>query len=304
MRKALLWASTNPFLAERLPKMSFVRRATRRFMPGESLEEALLEAERLSNKGMGTLITLLGENLSSIDQADHVLNEYLEVLREASKRRLDLEVSVKLTQLGLDFGSDIAQEGLKKLVEATSSIVWIDMESSDYVDLTLDIYRNVKLTKPNLGLCLQSYLRRTEDDLQNLVALDSPIRLVKGAYKEPREVAYAQKSKVDEYYLRLSKTLLEARTNGGQARPVIATHDTRMIEDANRMAAELGARKDDYEFAMLYGIERTEQERLANSGYIVRVLISYGSSWFPWYMRRLAERPANVWFVLKQLFRR
>lgn len=304
MRKALLWASTNPFLAERLPKMSFVRRATRRFMPGESLEEALLEAERLSNKGMGTLITLLGENLSSIDQADHVLNEYLEVLREASKRGLDLEVSVKLTQLGLDFGSDIAQEGLKKLVEATSSIVWIDMESSDYVDLTLDIYRNVKLTKPNLGLCLQSYLRRTEDDLQNLVALDSPIRLVKGAYKEPREVAYAQKSKVDEYYLRLSKTLLEARINGGQARPVIATHDTRMIEDANRMAAELGARKDDYEFAMLYGIERTEQERLANSGYIVRVLISYGSSWFPWYMRRLAERPANVWFVLKQLFRR
>ena len=304
MRKALLWASTNPFLAERLPKMSFVRRATRRFMPGESLEEALLEAERLSNKGMGTLITLLGENLSSIDQADHVLNEYLEVLREASKRGLDLEVSVKLTQLGLDFGSDIAQEGLKKLVEATSSIVWIDMESSDYVDLTLDIYRNVKLTKPNLGLCLQSYLRRTEDDLQNLVALDSPIRLVKGAYKEPREVAYAQKSKVDEYYLRLSKTLLEARINGGQARPVIATHDTRMIEDANRMAAELGARKDDYEFAMLYGIERTEQERLANSGYIVRVLISYGSSWFPWYMRRLAERPANVWFVFKQLFRR
>jgi len=304
MRKALLWASTNPFLAERLPKMSFVRQATRRFMPGESLEEALLEAERLSNKGMGTLVTLLGENLSSIDQADDVLNEYLEVLREASKRGLDLEVSVKLTQLGLDFGSDIAQERLRTLVEATSSIVWIDMESSEYVDLTLDIYRNVKLAKPNVGLCLQSYLRRTEDDLENLVVLDSPIRLVKGAYKEPREVAYAQKSKVDEYYLRLSKILLEARINGGQARPVIATHDTRMIENTNRMAAELGARKDDYEFAMLYGIERTEQERLANSGHIVRVLISYGSSWFPWYMRRLAERPANVWFVLKQLFRR
>ena len=304
MRKALLWASTNPFLAERLPKMSFVRQATRRFMPGESLEEALLEAERLSNKGMGTLVTLLGENLSSIDQADDVLNEYLEVLREASKRGLDLEESVKLTQLGLDFGSDIAQERLRTLVEATSSIVWIDMESSEYVDLTLDIYRNVKLAKPNVGLCLQSYLRRTEDDLENLVVLDSPIRLVKGAYKEPREVAYAQKSKVDEYYLRLSKILLEARINGGQARPVIATHDTRMIENTNRMAAELGARKDDYEFAMLYGIERTEQERLANSGHIVRVLISYGSSWFPWYMRRLAERPANVWFVLKQLFRR
>ena len=304
MRKALLWASTNPFLAERLPKMSFVKQATRRFMPGESLEEALLEAERLSNKGMGTLVTLLGENLSSIDQADDVLNEYLEVLREASKRGLDLEVSVKLTQLGLDFGSDIAQERLRTLVEATSSIVWIDMESSEYVDLTLDIYRNVKLAKPNVGLCLQSYLRRTEDDLENLVVLDSPIRLVKGAYKEPREVAYAQKSKVDEYYLRLSKILLEARINGGQARPVIATHDTRMIENTNRMAAELGARKDDYEFAMLYGIERTEQERLANSGHIVRVLISYGSSWFPWYMRRLAERPANVWFVLKQLFRR
>ena len=303
MRKALLWASTNPFLAERLPRMGFVKRATSRFMPGESLEEALAEAEVMSVKGIGTLVTLLGENLSSIEDADAVLDQYLGVLRDVTKRGLDAEISIKLTQLGLDFGPEIAQEGLRRLAEATSSIVWIDMESSDYVDVTLDIFRNVKLTHSNLGLCLQSYLRRTGNDLENLLPLDPSIRLVKGAYKEPREVAYARKSEVDKHYLRLSHILLNARLNGAAARPVIATHDKRMIESVNRIADELGVQREDYEFAMLYGIERTEQDRLARSGHVVRVLICYGSSWFPWYMRRLAERPANVWFVAKQLFR-
>jgi proline dehydrogenase len=177
------------------------------------------------------------------------------------------------------------------------------MERSDYVDVTLEIFRNVMLTNTNLGLCLQSYLRRTENDLESLLPLDPSIRLVKGAYKEPKEVAYPHKREVDEHYFQLSRVLLEARLNGGMARPVIATHDTRMIESVNRMAVELGVGKDDYEFAMLYGIERQEQNRLVGLGHVVRVLISYGSSWFPWYMRRLAERPANVWFVAKQLFR-
>ena len=303
MRKALLWASTNPFLAERLPRMGFVKRATSRFMPGESWEEAFTEADRLSTRGMGTLVTLLGENLNSIDQADIVLDEYLGVLQDVSEAGIDLEISVKLTQLGLDFGSEVAQERLSRLAEATRSLVWIDMESSDYVDVTLEIFRNVMSTNKNLGLCLQSYLRRTEDDLDNLLPLDPSIRLVKGAYKEAKELAYPHKREVDEHYFTLSRTLLHARLNGGMARPVIATHDTRMIESVNRMAVELGVGKDDYEFAMLYGIERQEQNRLVGLGHVVRVLISYGSSWFPWYMRRLAERPANVWFVAKQLFR-
>lgn len=303
MRKALLWASTNPFLAERLPRMGFVKQATSRFMPGESWEEVLTEADELATKGIGTLVTLLGENLNSIDQADVVLDEYLCVLQDASEAGLDLEISVKLTQLGLDFGPEVAQERLRRLAASTPFLVWIDMESSDYVDVTLEVFRNVMLTNTNLGLCLQSYLRRTENDLESLLPLDPSIRLVKGAYKEPKEVAYPHKREVDEHYFQLSRVLLEARLNGGMARPVIATHDTRMIESVNRMAAELGVGKDDYEFAMLYGIERREQYRLANSGHVVRVLISYGPSWFPWYMRRLAERPANVWFVAKQLFR-
>jgi len=272
-------------------------------MPGESWEEALTEAGELATKGMGTLVTLLGENLNSIDQADVVLDEYLGALQDASEAGLDLEISVKLTQLGLDFGPEVAQERLRRLAESTPFLVWIDMESSDYVDVTLEVFRNVMLTNTNLGLCLQSYLRRTENDLESLLPLDPSIRLVKGAYREPKEVAYPLKREVDEHYLQLSRILLKARLNGGMARPVIATHDTRMIESVNRMAVELGVGKDDYEFAMLYGIERREQHRLANSGHVVRVLISYGSSWFPWYMRRLAERPANVWFVAKQLFR-
>ena len=280
MRKALLWASTNPFLAERLPRMRFVKRATSRFMPGESWEEALTEADRLSTEGMGTLVTLLGENLNSIDEADAVLDEYLGVLQDVGDAGVDLEISVKLTQLGLDFGPEVAHERLSRLAEATQSLVWIDMESSDYVDVTLEVFRNVMSTNRNLGLCLQSYLRRTENDLDNLLPLDPSIRLVKGAYNEAKEVAYPDKREVDEHYFTLSRTLLQARLNGGMARPVIATHDTRMIESVNRMAVELGADKDDYEFAMLYGIERQEQNRLASSGHMVRVLISYGSSWF------------------------
>ena len=305
LRNTLLWVSTNPYLAQRLPKYRFVRRATRRFMPGETLEDALREADRLKGKGLATTFTLLGENLANVDEADAVVTHYLEVLAAVRARGLDTEVSVKLTQLGLDFGVEGARKRLEQIVRTCDpgSLVWVDMESSAYVDRTLEVFRAVREDHQNVGVCLQAYLMRTTQDVEDLLPLQPAIRLVKGAYREPPEVAFPRKADVDQNYIRLSQMLLRARKDGKAGRPVIGTHDPRMVNEANRAAYELGLPKDAYEIAMLYGIGSGEQERLARTGHQVRVLISYGSHWFPWYVRRLAERPANVWFVVKQLVR-
>jgi len=301
MRAALLWASTNPFLAERLPKYSFVRRATKRFLPGELLDDALAQAERLSGVGIATTITLLGENLDSESEADEVVEDYRTALETIGDRGLDTEISVKPTQLGLDFGANETERRLLSLVQATSSMVWLDMEGSTYVDATLDMFRNVRAAHENIGLCLQAYLHRTAEDLEALLPLDPAIRLVKGAYMEPADVALERKTDVDRSFVQLTGLLLRARASGGQARVVVGTHDPRMIAEASRLTYELGLNKSSCEYAMLYGIQRAEQDRLTRSGHQVRVLIAYGPAWFPWYMRRLAERPANVWFVLKQI---
>jgi len=303
LRNALLWASTNPFLAQKLPRYRFVQKATKRFMPGEEVDDALTEAAVLAHLGITTTTTLLGENLESLDEADGVVHHYQGVLRNIEKRGLDCEISIKPTQLGLDFGVDEARTRLARLADSTSALVWVDMEGSDYVDGTLDIFRSVKQEQGNVGLCLQSYLHRTADDLESLLPLDPAIRLVKGAYNEPASVAFPSKSDADRNFVKLTQTLMRARLDGGQGRPVLATHDPKMIGEANRIAHELGLAKDRYEFAMLFGIQRNEQARLARTGHQVRVLVSYGSAWFPWYMRRLAERPANLWFVARQLVR-
>lgn len=301
LRDALLWASTNPTLAEKLPRYQFVQKATRRFMPGEELGDALAEAETLSTKGIATTTTLLGENLRSLSEADGVVEHYRHALSEIERRGVPTEISVKPTQIGLDFGVDEARDRLAQLAGATTSLVWVDMEGSAYVDRTLEIFRSVKEEKGNVGLCIQSYLMRTEADLETLLPLDPAIRVVKGAYNEPPSIAFPNKADVDRNFVKLTQTLLRARLNGGNGRPVFGTHDPKMIGEANRIAYELGLAKDRYEFAMLFGIQRAEQERLAATGHGMRVLVSYGSAWFPWYMRRLAERPANLWFVAKQL---
>jgi proline dehydrogenase len=301
MRRALLWASTNPLLAQRLPRYEFVRRATKRFMPGEQLDDALREAERLGESGIASTITLLGENVSTAQEADLVTDHYLEALEAVRARGVDAEISIKLTQLGLDQGIEAATDRVRSLVAATSSVVWIDMESSTYVDRTLEVFRAARGGADNVGVCLQSYLRRTKDDLDALLPLDPSIRLVKGAYNESPSVAFSKKGEVDQNYVRLASALLRARAQGGQGRPIFGTHDPRMIGEAGRLAHELGVERSAYECSMLFGIQRAQQERLARSGHTVRILISYGSAWFPWYMRRLAERPANMWFVVKQL---
>jgi proline dehydrogenase len=305
LRSALLWASTNPFLAQRLPRYGFVRRAVSRFMPGERPTDALREASRLARTGVPTLVTELGENTTTAAEARSVVDGYLRLLDDACASGVDMELSVKLTHLGFDQDEDQARRHVVELASAAGEgVVWVDMESSAYVDGTLRVFREAKAERANLGICLQAYLRRTEADLEALLPLEPHVRLVKGAYLEPPQIAFPAKSEVDGSFRKLASRLLRERKAGRLGRPGIATHDPHMIGDAQRVAYELGLPADRWEVEMLYGIATGEQERLVRAGTPLRVLISYGTHWFPWYMRRLAERPANVAFVAKQLFTR
>lgn len=305
MRRMLLRAGTSNFLQNRLTRMAFVRRAVRRFMPGEDLADALDAAARLKEAGFPAILTRLGENVKSLEEAEAVIRYYQSALDEIAARQLDVQISIKPTQLGFDQDRSYCLAGLEQLArhaDGHGNYVWIDMESSVYLEGTLDLYRQARQRHRNIGLCLQAYLHRTPADLQNLLPLAPGIRLVKGAYLEPPSMALADKSRVDRQYSVLAGTLLrEAAAWGVPAG--IATHDPAMLDAAIDEAQRSGLHASRFEFQLLYGIRRDQQIRLQKNGFQVRILISYGSYWFPWYMRRLAERPANVWFVLKSMFR-
>ena len=303
LRGPLLWASENPFLAERLPRLGFVQRATRRFMPGETPEAAMTEALRLQKSRMSTVLTLLGESINEPEDAVNVVEHYQGVLKELDRRDLNVEISVKLTQLGVDLGLDLAAANLEAilgLARELNRFVWIDIEASSYVDVTLDIYKSVRDRYEDTGLCLQAYLYRTAEDLEALLPLEPAIRLVKGAYAESADVAFPKKRDVDKNYLKLSLRLLDAVAEG-RTRAAFATHDGTLVDRIKQEASARGISRGEVEFQMLYGINTREQEKLAGEGYKMEALISYGSAWFPWYMRRLAERPANLWFVIRKM---
>jgi proline dehydrogenase len=302
-RTLLLRASRSPFLGRRLGRRAFVRRALRRFMPGEELADAIEAASRLAAAGIGTVLTQLGENVTNLGDAAGVRDHYLGVLEQVERRRLPTHLSVKLTHLGLDVDRAACEQAVRALAERAAragTTLWIDMEDSGYTDVTLDLFRGVRAEHPNLGVCLQAYLRRTGGDLEGLLGLAPAIRLVKGAYAEGPAVAFPKKRDTDAAYFALAAQLL-AEAARGKARPVFGTHDARLIARIREKAAALGVAKGAYEFHLLYGIRDADQRALAAEGETLRVLISYGSAWFAWYMRRLAERPANVWFVLKNL---
>lgn len=302
-RSALLWVSENRTLRDRLPRYRFIRRAVSRFMPGEELPDALAAAASLRQEGINVILTRLGENVPDEDMAGAVADHYVKATEAIAGSGVDAYLSVKLTQLGLDVREESCIRNLDRIITAAEergTWVWIDMEQSPYVDRTLKIYRRLRPAHPRLGICLQAYLRRTGRDLEELLPLNPSIRLVKGAYKESPEIAFASKKEVDERYCFLAKTLLE-RTAAGSIFGV-ATHDPLIIERVRTEAEQRRVERSRFEFQMLYGIRMEGQRRLAGEGYAVRCLISYGSYWFPWYVRRLAERPANVWFVLKNLF--
>jgi proline dehydrogenase len=305
MRRALLAASTNPWLRERATKTAFVRRSVARFMPGEQIDDALRAAHELKAQGITTILTKLGENLANVEEAEDVTLHYLEVLDRVAASGLDAHISVKPTQLGLDLDPGLCERNLDRLVqraEARNNFVWIDMESSPYVEPTLALFKRTRARTSRIGIALQAYLYRTAQDVESLIPLGAAIRMVKGAYLEPPTIAYPKKPDVDGNFYRLCTRLLaeDARRAGGLLH--IATHDTALADRLAAYIAQHDIPASAYEFAMLYGIQRGQQSRLSREGKRLRVLISYGEYWFPWYMRRLAERPANVWFVVRTLF--
>ncbi len=304
MRSLLLAASQNRWLRDHATQYSFVRGTVSRFMPGETLDDALGAAEALQSKKIGTVFTHLGENIKDRAEAQQVTEHYFEVLERIRETGLQAEISVKLTQLGLALSPDLCFENLKAIIERAQedSTVWVDMESSNYVDATLDLYRRALTAHPNVGVCLQAYLYRTKDDLAKLLPLRPSIRLVKGAYNEPPEIAFARKQDVDESYFELGKRMLRAKKENCCVRAAFGTHDVALIRRLADFASAEGLGKKNFEVHMLYGIQRAEQERLANEGCTSIVLVAYGSYWYPWFVRRLAERPANLWFMVRNVF--
>ena len=285
-------------------KTRFVRRSVARFMPGERLEDAIAAAAGLRSAGTGAILTHLGENVTTRDEAEDVTRHYLDVLDRASEAGLDAHVSIKPTQLGLDLDPELCHRNVQRLVDRAGelrTLLWIDMESARYVDATLDLFRQMRWRSPFVGVALQAYLYRTERDVESLLPLGAALRLVKGAYLETASVAYPRKTAVDQNYYRLASRILGEYSRHG-ALLHIATHDAVLIDRLTTLIEGAEIPPTAYEFAMLFGIQTPLQRRLVAAGRRLRVLISYGEYWFPWYMRRLAERPANVWFVMKQLF--
>ena len=305
MRNILLWASANPTLKEKVPRLKFVQKALKRFMPGEKLEDAIQATKKLQGDRIPAVFTHLGENLVNLSEADEVKNHYLKMIERIADERIDVEVSLKLTQLGFDLSVEQTYKNFKEIAQKAKSLlkntVWIDMEGSVYTKRTIEFYEKVKSEEPNVGLCLQAYLFSTHEDLNELMKINPAIRLVKGAYKEPADIALKDKFRVDENYLDLTKKML-TKAKETCMKAVFGTHDLKLIDVITKYAASIGLDKNKYEFHMLYGIKVSEQLRLAKEGYKVRVLISYGTAWYPWYVRRLAERPANVTFVIKNIF--
>lgn len=306
LRRSILAASKNVWLRERAPRYPFFRRTSERFLPGENAEDALAAAQRLAECGVGAILTHLGENINDRAEAEAVTRHYLGVLEHIRATGPAAEISVKLTQLGLDFDAELCFANIARLIEHLPSgkMLWIDMEQSAYADATLELYLRTREAHPNVGVCVQAYLYRTETDVERLIAEGAAVRLVKGAYNEPAEIAFPKKKDVDENFSRLAQMLLGPEALGAGVRAALGTHDLDLIARLTKWASMQGIAKDRLEFQMLYGIQRAEQTRLAREGYRSSVLINYGSYWFPWFMRRMAERPANMIFLARNLFSR
>lgn len=302
-RSILLAAARSRRLNDFAMHSAVVKRATRKFMPGEHATDALAAGVTIAASGRGLLFTQLGEAITSAAQAVAVRDHYLSFFDQIRTARLPAHVSVKPTQLGLDLSIGDCRRHLLALAakaEETGSALWLDMEDSSYVDRTLDLYVAVKKSHPSTGVALQAYLHRTTDDLARLMAMKPVIRLVKGAYDEPKEIAFAKKGDTDRAYFELASAMLD-RATSGECSPVFGTHDLGLISRIVERASGAGLSKDRYQIHMLYGIRDEAQRRLVSQGHVVKTLVSYGAAWYRWYMRRLAERPANLLFVVRAI---
>ncbi|MGQ9789731.1 MAG: proline dehydrogenase family protein [Armatimonadota bacterium] len=277
------------------------RKLVHRFVAGETLQDALRVAQQLQAKGLKVSIDYLGESVQDRQMAESVVEEYLRALPALAEAGLDMQVSVKLTQLGLDIETDLCVHNLERIVQCAQDVggfVRIDMESSAYTQRTLDIFYSLHERYPNLGVVIQAYLYRSEEDIERLIGCKASVRLCKGAYAEPATIAYPRRGQVNVAYRRLMRKLLVYGNS-----PALATHDASIIRDAITFTLEKAIAPQRFEFEMLYGIRRDLQERLAKQGYQMRVYLPYGEAWYPYFTRRLAERPANLLFFLRHLLR-
>jgi proline dehydrogenase len=304
-RDAILLAARNRWLGAHLPRFRFVRATVPRFMPGERMEDAIDAAERLAAEGIPATLTYLGENVESAADADAVAEHYLGLMDLIEQRGIDAEVSVKPTHLGLDLDAEETYRRLRRLAErsaATGKHLFLDMESVRYVEPTLTIYRRLREEFEHTGVCIQAYLHRTPQDIADLLTAGGSVRLVKGAYREPADIAIHNSHRIRATFEKLSLEFLRWSSGG---RLALATHDVQLLSEIERRAAAAGFDRDTYEIQMLYGIRIADQRRLAGEGFHVRVLISYGTHWYPWFMRRLAEHPGrNLWLAIRNVFAR
>jgi proline dehydrogenase len=301
IRSTLLKLSASKSFARWVTSNNTTCRMSHRFVAGETLQEAISAARACNDQGMMVSLDYLGENVSTAADAKRARDAYLEVFDRIATEKLDANVSCKLTQLGLDISPDFCESQLLSIVERAASydnFLRADMEGSVYTARTIDVVKRVRSQSAAVGTVIQAYLYRSEQDVQDLLAYKCRIRLCKGAYKEPPEVAFPEKQDVDANYVKLMKMLLPSGVYHG-----VATHDPKMIAATIRCAAELKISRNDFEFQMLYGVRTDLQRQLVRDGYRVRIYIPYGIDWFPYFMRRLAERPANLAFFARNFFR-
>lgn len=299
LRSVLLHLSEQKRLQDFILRQKPARKLSRRFVAGETLDEAIAVTRELNGSDMSVTLDHLGESVESEEQADQAADDYIAILERIDAEGVHSGISIKLTQIGLAIDRELCRANLRRIAEAARQrerFVRIDMEASEYVEATLDLFYELFADYKNVGVVIQSYLRRSESDVRELSARAAPVRLCKGAYKEPEAVAFQKKSEVDENFVRLLEIMM-----GSQAPVAIATHDTKMIDAGRALIANDSRRGAPVEFQMLYGLRRDLQAELVRQGYGMRVYVPYGTEWYPYFMRRMAERPANLLFVLRTL---
>ena len=302
-RNALLFLSRREGLKDFATRFAPFKRMTTRFVAGEDIEEAIRTIRELNAKGCTASFDHLNESVENRAETEGEVREYLEILERIDETGIRSNVSIKLTQFGLEIDPELAYTNARKIVEDAArrgNFVRVDMEASNVTQVTIDLFKRLRAEfgLNDVGIVLQSYLRRTLDDAKELLKIPARIRICKGAYNEGPDVAFPDKKDVDENYVRVMQLLLSSGTYHG-----IATHDPKMIEATIEYATREGIGKEAFEFQMLYGVRRDLQEKLAREGYNMRIYVPYGKHWYPYFMRRLAERPANIWFVMKNMFK-
>lgn len=302
-RNALLYLSRREGLKDFAARFRFFKKMTTRFVAGEDIEEAIAAIREINEKGCTASFDHLNESVDRAEETEDEVREYLQILSRIDDTNIRSNVSIKLTQFGLEIDPELAYKNARRIVEDAArrgNFVRVDMEASKVTQVTIDIFKRLRAEfgLNDVGIVLQSYLRRTLDDVHELLKIPARIRICKGAYNEPPEVAFPDKKATDENYIKVMQLLLSSGIYHG-----IATHDPKMIEATIAYAQREGIGKEAFEFQMLYGVRRDLQVKLAKDGYNMRVYVPYGKHWYPYFMRRLAERPANIWFVLKNMFK-